>query len=214
MAIVEEVPGMSVVLSANQSGGWGRPPVTSRIELEQICLAMFAADGFAETSVEDIATAAGIGRRTFFRYFQSKNDVVWGDFDGQLDRFRQWFSNCPAQVPVRVAIRSGVVAFNTFDAESTAALKIRMRIILSSPALQAYSTLRYQAWRSVIVDFVASRLVMQAGDLLPRTLGFLALGAALAAYEQWLITEEGDLIGLLERALAVLLGPGSAEGAS
>lgn len=184
--------------------GLGRPPVTSRAELELVALAMFAERGFDVTSVEEIASAAGIGRRTFFRYFKSKNDAVWGDFDIQLDRFAQWFDRCPAEVPVLSAVRDGVMYFNTFDAEASASLKVRMRIVLSSPALQAYSTLRYRAWRAVIVRFVADRLALPEEDLVPRTLGHLALGAALSAYEQWLDVDGSDLMTMLRRSLALL----------
>ena len=59
----------------------GRPPVTSRTELEQIALDLFLRNGFNETTLDDIAGAAGIARRTFFGYYSSKNDVVWGDFE-------------------------------------------------------------------------------------------------------------------------------------
>ncbi len=195
-----------------EAAGLGRPPVTSRAQLEQVCLTMFAARGFDVTSVDDIAAAAGIGRRTFFRYFKSKNDVVWGDFDTQLDQFTQWFRACPPEMPVRAAIRAGVLQFNAFDARATEALEVRMGIILSSPALQAYSTLRYGAWRSVIVEFAAARLGVDRHDLVPRTLGHLALGAALAAYEQWLSTPGSDLITLLEQALTIFASPDPREG--
>jgi TetR/AcrR family transcriptional regulator, regulator of mycofactocin system len=185
----------------------GRPAVTSREELERICLEIFSAQGFDVTSVDEIAAAAGIGRRTFFRYFKSKNDAVWGDFDGQLQRFAAWFDHCPPDVPVSTAIRDGVLAFNTFDEAATASLRDRMKVILSSPALQAYSTLRYAAWRAVIAHFVAGRLGVADTALEPRALGHLALGAALAAYEQWLAEDGTDLLPLLRRSLANLGRP-------
>src|ERR671911_699689 len=46
----------------------GRRRSTSRAELERVALGLFATKGFDETTVDDIAAAAGIGRRTFFRY--------------------------------------------------------------------------------------------------------------------------------------------------
>ncbi len=185
----------------------GRPAVTSRAELEQISLAMFSEQGFDVTSVDEIAAAAGIGRRTFFRYFKSKNDAVWGDFDTQLAAFAAWFEQCPADVPVVDAICAAVIDFNSFDAAATASLRNRMKVILSSPALQAYSTLRYAAWRQVVARFAAHRLGVDEHALIPRTLGHLALGAALAAYEQWLADEDSDLLVVLTEALAVLTTP-------
>jgi mycofactocin system transcriptional regulator len=185
----------------------GRPAVTSRAELEQISLAMFSDQGFDVTSVDEIAAAAGIGRRTFFRYFKSKNDAVWGDFDTQLEAFAAWFEQCPADMPVVDAICAAVIDFNSFDAVATSSLRKRMKVIFSSPALQAYSTLRYAAWRQVVSRFAADRLGIDEHSLIPRTLGHLALGAALAAYEQWLADEESELLVVLTEALAVLTSP-------
>ena len=62
----------------------GRAPATTHGELSHLALALFLERGFEQTTVDDIVEAAGIGRRTFFRYFRSKNDLPWGDFDQLL----------------------------------------------------------------------------------------------------------------------------------
>lgn len=199
--------GPDSVVTDGPSAAPGRPAATSRGELERICLAIFSEQGFDVTSVDEIAAAAGIGRRTFFRYFKSKNDAVWGEFDTQLEGFARWFADCPPEMPVVQAIRAAVIAFNSFDATAAESLRNRMGLILGSPSLQAYSTLRYAAWREVVARFAAGRLGVGPDDLVPRTLGHLALGAALAAYEQWLADEDADLIDLLHASLALLGGP-------
>ena len=66
----------------------GRKRVTSRAELEHVAFELFERQGFDGTTIDDIAPAAGIGRRTFFRYFPSKNDIPWGNFDEELERMR------------------------------------------------------------------------------------------------------------------------------
>ena len=74
--------------AASQAPLRGRPPSTSRDHLAGIALALFVRNGFEETTLDDIASEVGVGRRTLFRYFSSKNDLVWGNFDGVLDRLR------------------------------------------------------------------------------------------------------------------------------
>ena len=69
-----------------EPGRPGRPPSTTHSDLEELCIALFVERGFDATSVDDIAAAAGIARRTFFRYYPSKADVVWGDFDAAVER--------------------------------------------------------------------------------------------------------------------------------
>src|SRR5262252_10892938 len=86
--------------AAPAAGRAGRRRVTSRAELEHAAFDLFGRQGFERTTVDDIAAAAGIGRRTFFRYFPSKNDVVWGDFDADLERMRRRLNAVPAGTPL------------------------------------------------------------------------------------------------------------------
>jgi TetR/AcrR family transcriptional regulator, regulator of mycofactocin system len=191
----------------------GRKPVTSRADLEHVAFDLFDRQGFERTTVDDIARAAGIGRRTFFRYFPSKNDVPWGNFDTELDRMRLRLDALPPQMPLMEAIRVAIVDFNTFAPEQIGWHRRRMRLILQTPALQAHSTLRYAAWRQVIDEFVGDRIGQCADALAPRTVGYVALGVAIAAYEQWLETDEADLSDLMDsamRQLAAAFGDGLA----
>ena len=184
----------------------GRPPATSREELELVARELFAEHGFEATTVDDIAAAAGIGRRTFFRYFASKNDVVWGDFDRGLRELTRRLASADPARPLLDVLREAVLGANVLDDPGLAWHRERMRLILQVPALQAHSTLRYAAWRAVVGNHVAGRLGLARTDLLPRLVGHLCLGAALSAYEQWLHDPAADLQALLDRALRALDG--------
>ena len=182
----------------------GRRPSTSRAELERVALDLFATRGFDETTVDDIAAAAGIGRRTFFRYYASKNDAVWGDFDTQLATLRDYFDGCPPDVPLMDAVHRAVVEFNRLPKEQEPWHRRRMALILNTPALQAHSTPMYARWRAVIAQFAARRTGAAAQDLLPQLIAYAALGAAVASYDQWLRDPGAELEPLLEVAMTEL----------
>lgn len=182
----------------------GRRRVTSRSEIEHIALDLFTRRGFDTTTVDDIASAAGIGRRTVFRYYSSKNDIPWGAFDEQLDRMRATFAALPPDVPVMDGVRAAVLDFNDVHPAEQPWHRRRLRLILDTPALQAHSTLRYAAWRRVVSDYVAARLGLPGDDLLPQTVGHASLGVALAAYERWLGHDDGELRDLLDTVFRAL----------
>jgi TetR/AcrR family transcriptional regulator, regulator of mycofactocin system len=182
----------------------GRRRSTSRAELERVAFDLFEQQGFEHTTVDDVAAAAGISRRTFFRYFESKNEIPWGDFDGELARMRRRLVDTPARAPLMDAISDAIVDFNRMPAEQLPEHRRRMTFILGVPALQAHSTLRFAAWRQVIADFVAQRTGQLATDLLPRTIAHAMLGVAVAAYEHWLANPGEDLCELLDSAVREL----------
>jgi mycofactocin system transcriptional regulator len=193
-----------VVHATAEVGRAGRRRVTSRAELEHVAFDLFGRQGFERTTIDDIAAAAGIGRRTFFRYFPSKNDVAWGDFDKELSRMRAQLKSVPRRTPLMDAIRVAIVDFNRIDPDQVPWHRRRMDLILRTPALQAHSTLRYAAWREVIAEFVADRTGQPPDALTPRTIAYAALGIAVAAYEQWLETDDADLGGMLDTAMREL----------
>jgi mycofactocin system transcriptional regulator len=182
----------------------GRQPSTTTAALSHIGLELFIARGFEATTVDDIAAAAGIGRRTFFRYFASKNDVPWGDFDALLEGMRKHLRAVPADVPLWPSLREAVVEFNRFPATEAPIHRRRMELILGVPALVAHSTLRYDAWRQVIAEHAGRRLDCPHAALEPQAIGWTCLGIALAAYEQWLRSADADLGGLLHDAFSVV----------
>ncbi len=154
--------------------------------------------------MDAIAEAAGIARRTLFRYYPSKNDIPWGQFDAGLVRLREFLEAMPLDVPVHQAVHQAVLDFNHLDEAAIPQHRQRMRLLLTTPALQAHSALKYAAWRRVIAEYIARRYRLSADDLLPRTVGHVSLGMALSAYEQWLDSEHASLPQLLNSALAGL----------
>ncbi|WP_185054368.1 mycofactocin system transcriptional regulator [Thermocatellispora tengchongensis] len=182
----------------------GRRPTTDHAAIERAAFRLFAERGFEETTVDAIAEAAGIARRTLFRYYPSKNDIPWGRFEAGLAHLREFLRAMPHDIPVWRAVHRAVLDFNRLDEAAVPQHRERMRLLLTTPALQAHSALKYAAWRRVIAEYVAVRRGLSPDDLLPRTVGHVSLGMALSAYEQWLDSEDLSLSELLDSALSGL----------
>jgi TetR/AcrR family transcriptional regulator, regulator of mycofactocin system len=146
----------------------------------------------------------GIGRRTIFRYFTSKNDMVWGDFQGEMTRLEAQLAQVPDDVALMPAIRCAVVATNSFTGDDLPELRRRMELLTRVPTLQAYSTLRYQEWRAIIARFAAARTGQRPEDLFPQAVSFATLGVTLAAFLTWVRCPPSDLAPHLDEALAAL----------
>lgn len=182
----------------------GRRPATDHAVIERAAFRLFAEQGFEATTMDQIADAVGVGRRTLFRYFPSKNDIPWGQFDQSLRQFNDQLEAAPNDLPLPEAVHQCVVAFNDFGDGAAEQHRTRMALILGTPSLQAHSALRYAAWRRVISDYVARRKGMERDALLPRLVGHVSLALALAAYESWLDDPEGSLTEFLDTAMAQL----------
>jgi TetR/AcrR family transcriptional regulator, regulator of mycofactocin system len=189
----------------------GRPPGTSARELELISLRLFARDGFEDTTVERIAAAAGVSRRTFFRYFDSKADVLWHAFDGEVRALREAFAAVPARVPMMVAIRQVVVGVNRYRPEDVPELRARMSLIGSVPALQASAAHHYDAWERAVSEFAAARLGQPADALFPLAIGRATLAVCRAAYDRWIDRADANLTSYLDQALRALAAGFSPE---
>jgi mycofactocin system transcriptional regulator len=161
-------------------------------------LQLFATRGFEETTIDDIAEAVGVGRRTLFRYFSSKNDTVWGNFDLVCERLRQELAATSPSEPLMSCLRRAVVTSNTYPEDQLPDLRIRMTLITTVPALQAHSMLRYAAWRAVVAEWVADRVGGVPTDHLPETIAQAALGTSMAAFVVWARDSKRDLLDTLD----------------
>lgn len=184
----------------------GRRRSTTCDHIADVALDLFATYGFSAVSVDDVAVASGIARRTLFRYYPSKNAIPWGDFDAHLRHFAALLDDADPRLPLGSALRAALLDFNTFEDSEAARHRQRMRVILQTAELQAYSMTMYAGWRDVVARFVARRTGARPEDLTPQTTAWLMLGVALAAYEHWLspaqdLPAEGAALSL-RRALA------------
>ncbi len=191
-----------VAQESGESPRLGRTPATSQREISRTAIKLFLEHGFEETFVDDIAQAAGISRRTFFRYFPSKNDLPWGEFDELIDALRQRLAGADPKLSIEAAVRQAIIEVNNYPEDERVYHRHRMGLLLTVPSLAAHSTLRYAAWRQVVAEFVADRRGERIDSLAPQAIAWACLGLCISAYEQWLADETSDLGDLLCSAFA------------
>jgi mycofactocin system transcriptional regulator len=176
-----------------------------------IALRLFAERGFEATTIEHIAAEAGVSERTFFRYFTTKANVLWNEFDTEVERIKTALAKEPDDVPLMDAVRRVVVAANHYRAEDIPELRLRMHLIGTEPALSSSAGEHYAAWERAVSEFAGRRLGQPADSLYPLMIGRATLAVCRAAYDCWAACADNNLTVYLDAALTALGAGFSAE---
>jgi len=177
-------------------------------ELEAAALRLFGERGFDAVTVDDIAAEADVSRRTFFRYFASKEDVLLADHHVQLARLREAMAARPPGEAILTALRNALLSITGDFEDRREKVILRGRIMRETPSLQARSLVHQKAWEEAMQQMVAERLgVDPVLDLRPGVVAATALAAMRVAFNNWLNAgAKGDLIALTAEALDLLDG--------
>jgi mycofactocin system transcriptional regulator len=176
----------------------------TRARIERAALELFRLKGCERVTIDDVAAAAGISRRTFFRYFATKADAVWGDFGAHVARLVRLLAGEDDGRPVLEQVCAAYVEVNDYAQADLPVLRDRMRLILGEPALLAHSELRYAEIDRAVAEHVARRTGARPDDLLPRLVATATRAAATTAFEIWLADGRTRLTDHLHAAFAEL----------
>ncbi len=182
----------------------GVPAEGTRARVERAALDLFTLRGFEQVTTDEVADAAGISRRTFFRYFATKADAVWGDFAAHVARLEELLAGAEPHRPVLESVCAAYVEVNDYAAAELPLLRERMLLILTEPALLAHSQLRFAEVDRVVARHVAAGSGAAPSDLVPRLVAATTRAAATTAFEAWLADERSTLGAHLRQAFAEL----------
>lgn len=149
-------------------------------------MTLFENDGFEETTIADIADAAGISARTFYAYFDSKDDLVLADYSARLDRIIDHLDNRPSDESPWSAVRSAFEAVSRDYEEHSDWLLRRLRIMATTPSVFVRNLELQAGWESTLSVHLAQRMDAHSDDLEPRLLAATALAAMRSSMQQWL----------------------------
>ncbi len=127
-------------------------------EIESVALALFLERGYAETTVDDVAAAAGVSRRTVFRYFETKEDLILASMRETGQRLAQTLRDVPHDVTAWTAITRTLLDFaDELDGDAERG-RPRGRLLLDVPALHAALSLKHLEWRELLTDAAIPRV--------------------------------------------------------
>ncbi len=164
-----------------------RKKLQTRRALERAGLRLFAERGFDATTVEDITEAADVSRRTFFRYFESKEEVALPDKSQILGRLRRALADRPDTEPVLTSVREALLDLAAaLSEEETEIVLLRARLLTTERTLLARELERQAVWEDLISAAAAARLGCDARtDLRCRLIANSAVAALRAAFTSW-----------------------------
>ncbi|HEV3364728.1 MAG TPA: TetR family transcriptional regulator, partial [Acidimicrobiia bacterium] len=156
-------------------------------ELEEAALDLFTQKGFDAVTIDDIAAAADVSRRTFFRYYASKEDVVLSDHPKRLGELQAALDRRPAEEPALTALRHAILSLADRFEEQREHMLRRFRLVTTTPALEARSLCLQRNWETSVTAMLAERMGVDPGnDLRPGVVAATAMAAMRVATANWL----------------------------
>lgn len=179
-----------------------------RSELAEAAVKLLADQGFEETTVDQIVAAVGMSRRTFSRYFDSKEDVIVHMLAEAGVKLCAELNARPADEPTAVALRRALSVFTSMSVGNPAKMLRVSRLILDTPALLARFLERQSQWQAEMTGILALRAGLDPDvDLRPAVAAGVALTAFQAALRRWVDSDGSESLDeVVDQALA-LVGP-------
>lgn len=181
----------------------GRARTIDRQAVSLVALRLFDEQGFDAVSMDDVATAAGISRRSLFRLFPSKAALVWGGLDEFAVRFTEALRSRPATESSWVALRAAYRIGATFPDDVVEVTRRRLRVLRANPSLDRGGEAAANALTGVIERFVAERDGGSVDDLATTARAHALTAAASAALTWWARHGDGRPEDAVDEALGL-----------
>ncbi|MFW6691227.1 TetR family transcriptional regulator [Streptomyces sp. MAR4 CNX-425] len=196
---------------SSSSSGSGSQRLKMRRDIAAAAMELFATKGYEATTVDEIAAAAGVARRTFFRHFRSKEEAIFPDHDDTLDRVKAVLDAAPPhEYPLDTVCRGIREVMRMYAAQPAVSVE-RYRLTREVPTLREREIASVSRYERLFTRYLLGHFdegAQQDGDDDP-LLAEVAASAVVTAHNhvlrRWLRAgAEGDVEGQLDRAFAVV----------
>ncbi|MBG6239958.1 AcrR family transcriptional regulator [Mycetocola sp. CAN_C7] len=176
-----------------------------RTLLAQTAMKLFAEKGFDETTVDEVAIAAGVSRRTLFNYFRTKEDLALSGLSEQGEVIAERLAARPADEDVWVSLRRAFEMLDEIEASRENRLEI-VSLLFDNDSLRAGHAEKQARWTDLLAPLIEPRLpTSDTRGLQARSIVGSAITCLQAATEEWL-RQRGStpLFDLYDAAVAAI----------
>ncbi len=174
----------------------------TRAELTDAAFRLFEERGFDETTIEDIVEQVEVSPRTFFRYFDSKEDVVIGFFDDMGLELRSMLAARPPDETPFQALRGALGSLVEQYEERADRVIAAKHLAHETPAIRARLLDKHARWENGVTEELCARLGTD-DERGPRLIAAVGLAAYGTAVNSWCTRDGGpDLHALVDQALS------------
>ncbi len=187
-----------------------RKKARTRDMLVRHALRLFGKRGFGAVTVDEVAAAADVSRRTFFRYFPTKEAVIFPDRADRFDRFQAMLAERRRGETPFARVRRSLLALVDEYVENVDSVVALQRIIDGSPALLAHEQQLDLEWERAIAEALTARNTSAASQRRASIIAGALIGAIRVVLREWidsrgeldLHTLGSDTLDLLERGFS------------
>ncbi|MEV1044317.1 TetR family transcriptional regulator [Streptomyces sp. NPDC049916] len=176
-----------------------------REALAQAAFQLFLERGFERTTVDDIVARAGVGRRSFFRYFPSKEDVVFPDHERCLAEMTAFLSTVDDGDPVGAVCDAARIVLRMYAANPEFSVR-RYRLTREVPGLRTYELSVVRRYEQTLAGHLRGRFGEgRDGELRAEVIAASVVAAHNNGLRLWLRSGgEGDPEAAVDHALAMV----------
>jgi AcrR family transcriptional regulator len=165
---------------------------------------LFRTYGFESVTVEEIAKMAGVSRRTFFRYYKSKEDVMVERLDRDGERLVEELESRPLEETPLMAIRNSLIIAIEYGLQNPELVREATRLARETTALRRALMERRNRFEERIAAIMVKRLNTTSDDNTPMLLAFVTRALNDTVFNAWYDNETDDIVGLVDDLISRL----------
>ncbi|WP_406276939.1 TetR/AcrR family transcriptional regulator [Nocardia sp. NBC_00881] len=173
--------------------------------IAQTAIALFAENGYDGTTIDEVAAAAGVSRRTLFNYFKSKEDLALSGLAEQGDVIAARFAQLPADEDVWTSLRTSFHVLEEIEAAPERRFQFA-QFIFGNDSLRAGHMDKQARWQDLLTPLIEERLPQDARrELQAHAIAAAAIACLHVAMVQWIGRDGRDnVFDLYDAAVAAV----------